>query len=833
MGFEGSTLYARRNASSAVKRLEIPLFCLALTAAVPAIAADAPSSATAGSANVSAASPEQRSFNIPGGSLSNALTAFAQQSGYQITYDAALASGRTSPGLVGSYSSQQALAHILAGTRITYRFASGRTIALDAAPATSGGINLPPVSVQAESESPVGPGLGYVAHQSTAGTKTDTPILETPQTINVVTRQQMDDQQVVTVGQALNYTPGVISQAKGTIGDAGDAIFLRGFGGYGNEYLDGLRVFSGLQTPQFDPYGLERIEVLKGPASVLYGQNDPGGTVNLVSKMPTANPLHEVFLETGSYGLAEGGFDLGGPIDNDGHFLYRLTGLGLSTDTQTDFVKNQRLFIAPAFTWKPDADTTITLLTSYQRDPVYGLGAAVPAQGSVVFNPNGSFPSHFYDGDPTYNNSSDSRYSVGYLAEHRFDDTFTVRQNFRYFHSELNQGYVINSGFEPDLVTLDRFAFADHDVLNGITLDNQLQANVATGPVRHTILFGLDYQHSWNRDQQFFGSAPSLNAFNPVYGQTIPTPTISIGNSVQQLDQVGFYFQDQMKLDKWRLLLGGREDWASSRTQDLDAGTTTPQFNRAFTGRAGLIYLFDSGLAPYVSYSTSFQPTAGTDFSGAPFNPTTGQQEEIGVKYQPPGFNSFITVSAFNLTQQNVLTQDPIHLTFSTQTGEVRSRGIEIEGKANLTNSLDLIASYTYLDAVNTKSNTTGTTLGGASEPILGKRPVAIPTNSASTWANYTIHEGVADGLGFGGGVRYIGQTYGDNVNSITVPSYVLFDAALHYDLGHANETLRGLNLQVNATNLFDKKYYASCNNSSTCYIGLRRAVYATLRYNW
>jgi iron complex outermembrane receptor protein len=234
-----------------------------------------------------------------------------------------------------------------------------------------------------------------------------------------------------------------------------------------------------------------------------------------------------------------------------------------------------------------------------------------------------------------------------------------------------------------------------------------------------------------------------------------------------------------------------------------------------------------------VSYATSFLPTGGTDFSGRPFQPTTGQQYEIGVKYQPTGLNSFITLSAFNLTEQNVLTVDPAHPDFESQTGEVRSRGIELEGHATLTNRLNITLAYTYNSLKNTKSNDTDTTITGATEPLLGKKPPGIPEQMASVWANYTIHDGPARGLGFGGGIRYIGSSYGDDVNSFTVPSATLFDAALYYDIGAAFPRVQGLKFQLNATNLFNKSYVAECDSSTVCTFGPGRFVLATLRYAW
>jgi iron complex outermembrane receptor protein len=236
-----------------------------------------------------------------------------------------------------------------------------------------------------------------------------------------------------------------------------------------------------------------------------------------------------------------------------------------------------------------------------------------------------------------------------------------------------------------------------------------------------------------------------------------------------------------------------------------------------------MVYLFDNGFAPYVSYSTSFQPTGGTDASGAAFQPTTGEQYEAGIKYQPPGYNSSITLSAFHLTQQDVLTPDPANLGFNVQTGEVRTRGIELEGRASLAEGLNLVGSYTYLDATVTESNTAG---------VAGKTPLYIPKHMASLWADYTIPRGPIGGLGFGAGVRYIGSTFGDDLNTLKVSDYVLVDAALYYDLSHLTENLRGWRAAINVSNLFDKNYVSECTNDN-CLYGTGRTVLGTIAYRW
>ncbi len=781
------------------------------------------------------ASPEAIvSFNIPAQPLSAALTQLGQQANIQVTFDSALTNNLMASSLVGKYTVRAALDRMLANTGRTYSFLNSGTVTLQIAGSTSG-MTLPPVLVggQGNTETAYGPGDGYVAHQTVTGSKTDTPVIDIPQSISVVTRQQMDDQNPEEVSQALRYTPGIFPEGFGAASNFNTSsnLVVRAFPA--DSYIDDLK---DPLTSTIPPYFLDRVELLGGPASVLYGQASPGGIVNITSKLPTETPIHEIELGTGNFGRAYSAFDLGGPIGSSGQFSYRLTGMALSEDTQTNFVRRQTIAIAPALTWRPDDNTTLTILGKYINNPALGATDAVPAQGTVLPNPNGKIPSSFYTGDPNEFHNSEILASVGYEFQHRFNDMWTVRQNFRYENVAEKFAYLGNEGLATDLATLDRGSLVSNTSSYAITVDTQAQAKFHTGPLDHTLLMGVDYQREYSKDNFDFDfeGIPSINIFSPVYFQSIPTDvTENFSSARSQLSQVGPYAQDQVSLGRWRFLAGGREDFASN-TSGSSASSTT-QSAQKFTWRAGLVYLFDNGVAPYASYSTSFKPDIGTTFLGSAFSPTTGQQYEAGIKYQPPGSNSFVTAAVYNLTEQNVLTPDPdpTHAGFDVQTGEIRARGIELQAHSNLTDNLSLIASYTYTDATNTKSNATDTTINGVTESTKGKRPIGVPDQMASLWGEYSIHSGRANGLGFGAGVRYVGASYGDDVNSFKVPSFALFDAELHYDLGHFSPSLKGARLQANASNIFDKSYVASCQNEVGCYFGLRRTVYANIKYDW
>lgn len=668
-----------------------------------------------------------------------------------------------------------------------------------------------------------GPVDGYVATSSATATKTGTPLIETPQSISVITADQMEAQAVENLAQALRYTPGVTGELFG-LDNRCYGTMIRGFSGIDDTsyYRDSLQL-KGAAFASFctlDPYGAERIEVLRGPASVLYGQGEPGGIINYVSKRPTDKPFHEVELAYGNYNHYEGRFDLSDKVTQNGKLKYRLTGVGIDSDTQIDHVDYDRFFVAPSFTWQPNADTTLTILTNYQYDDTGWTIQFYPAEGTLFRNPNGKIHSNRFTGEPDFDYYKNTQYSAGYLFEHNLTEAMTVRQNLRYAHLDNSQRGVFGFGLDPDKRTYNRYGDGGESEVNAWNVDNQLQTKVSTGPLAHTFLLGLDYQNYRLSDKGLAFDGPSLaiDIFDPVYGEPLTFVGLYQDTDVK-LTQTGVYLQDQISLnDKWFLQLGGRRDFARSNTLDHRSSSTTRQADEATTGRAGLVHLFDNGFAPYASYSESFAPTLDTDIFGNPFAPETGQQYEAGIKYEPLWMkNALITFSAFDLTKQNVLTSDPNDPLNQIQTGEINSRGLEFETVASLDWGLDLRAAYTYLDVEIAASN----------DGTQGNTPYGVPTHSASLWADYTMQRGQLAGFGFGGGVRYVGETWGDDANTFKVPSVTLFDAVIHYDWN-------SFRFALNAQNVFDKEYIASCFAFEFgCFYGERRQVLGSLRYRW
>ena len=681
----------------------------------------------------------------------------------------------------------------------------------------------------AANETALGPVKGYNARTSATATKTDTPILETPQAVSVISQDQIADQQARTVADALRYTPGITVDGFGT-NVFFDSIKVRGF--TAPQYLDGLRLPSDLVSfavPRMENYGLERLEVLKGPSSGLYGQSEPGGLINMVSKRPTDTPIFEALATTGSFNRLEGGFDAGGPIASNPNLLYRVVGLVRDSDTEIDFQEDNKIFIAPSATVRFSADTSLTLLSQYQKIENDGYQQYVPGEATLHTTPLGRLSRSTYLGEPSFDQYTLDQWSVGYEFAHRIAPGLQFRQNLRYFDisqdmDAMRGDFLVGSFFFRTPIAVDASA-------SNLAVDSQLQADFNTGILSHKLLAGVDYQDTKSSNRSLLAGSPLLyspiDIFNPVYGGPIApigALTAFIDSDAHQ-KQTGIYVQDQIKLDRWTLSLSGRQDWASSSVDSLGFLPLPGHYENddsARTGRVGLSYLFDFGLAPYASYSTSFTPNVGVDaILLSPFKPTTGEGKEIGIKFMPNGTNLMFTASLFDIRQQDILT--PVGLSY-VQTDEARVRGFEFEVRGNVTRELEIVGGYSKLDPEVTKSSA-----GGA-----GKYMPNINLDQASLWAKYTWYDGPLAGFGVGAGVRYLGENYGDLANSIYIPSHTLFDASVSYDMAYIDPKLQGWNAQINGTNLEDEYYVASCQSAlAYCGLGAGRAVLGTLKYTW
>lgn len=666
-----------------------------------------------------------------------------------------------------------------------------------------------------------------VAKSTRSATKTVTPIGETPQSITTVTRKQIDDQNPQTVSEALRYTSGVLSDRDSN--SRYDSVFLRGFGGFGlatnyASYLDGLKLPRGqaFATPSIDPFFLDRIDVLKGPSALLYGQISPGGLVNQVSREPSDVQSNELRIEGGTDGRIQSGLYTTGPITKDGTWQYGLATVGRSSGTRYDNVDEKRIGVAPSLKWEPDKDTSLVISGYYQRDPEGGYFNSLYPKFLAPANLAKYLGRDFDIGDPSYDSFERKQYGVGYRFEHSFDDQVTIRSNFRYSGVDVDMRSLQMAGAISSAGIIPRYAVHSIEDAKGFSFDNQAEFKFDTGAAKHTLLAGVDLQHSSSSWEYLMGAATSIDVTNPAYGQPVG-PFASVIKSDQSLRQTGVYLQDQIELGRLRAVLGVRHDWTDQDSDNLLSHTSSDQSSDATSYRAGLLYLFDNGIAPYASYSTSFEPVSGTDANGNPFTPTKARQYEVGIKYKPTNLDALFTISAFDIRQENVLSPGSL-LGFYVQQGEIHSRGLEFEARGNLTDNLELIGAFSLLDTEVSRSTDTS---------IIGNQPQAVPRYYGSLWANYALDYPALEGLTIGGGVRFVGSSYADDANKVKAEGYTLVDAALKYDFGVKNQKLKGLEATLNVTNLLNKEYYSSCSSNYFCQYGNGRTVLAGLRYKW
>ncbi|UZJ62309.1 TonB-dependent siderophore receptor [Pseudomonas sp. KU26590] len=673
--------------------------------------------------------------------------------------------------------------------------------------------------------------VGYQVKNSTAGTKTSTPLSETPRSVSVVTRQRIQDQGSQTLTDILGYVPGIFAPPF-AVGDglAGDLFSIRGYNAtdYGYGLLkDGLRLQGNRYDTTTEPYGLERTEVFRGPSSILYGENAPGGLVNLVSKRPTETAQGEAKFTYGSNNRRQLSLDVSGPLTDDNRILGRVVMLGRNADTQVDSVPDDRIYIAPSMTFNFDEDTALTLLSSYQRDRTKLL-LGYPAAGTLLNNVNGKIGKDQFNGNPNWDDFERETWTLGYEFKHQLNDTWQFRQNSRFMESRLDRhetwpNNLNNAGFGS---TLTSTAYDRDNKSITYSLDNQFEGHFTSGALENTVLLGASYDRtSFNQDWAA-GNGGTYNAFNPVFPSGDPRMIATVQNS--QLDQqmYGAYGQLQSKYDNWIYLLGGRQDFVNSQYRNR-AGTTSGAadldgWDHRFSWQTGLMYQFENGISPYVSYSTAFTPVQqSSQPNGELLDPILSEQYEMGLKYEPAGWNTTFSAAVFDLTK----THDVIAGSngFSRQIGKSESKGVELEVNSDVTKNLSLTASYTYTDARVTKDSP-----GSLYED---HQLTGIPRNQASTWATYRFLDGPMSGFRVGGGVRYFDNTFAYTAptlyGKLKTGDVTLVDALVGYDID------KHWSVDVNAKNLFDKEYVSGCNNAGRCYWGEERTVLGTVAFRW
>ncbi len=676
---------------------------------------------------------------------------------------------------------------------------------------------LPGITVREEAlkETATSPVIGYRASRSASATKTDTPLNETPQSISVITRELIEDQGAANLQDTLRYTPGVFANTYG-FDNRGDWANIRGTAFV--QYQDGLRMlFGGYNNIRPDPYTLERVEVVRGPASVLYGQGGFGGLVNMVSRRPQADAQKQIDLSVGSFSRKQVAMDLTGPLNADGTLLYRLIALGRDSGSQVDHVPDDRSLLAPALTWRPDTRTSVTLYANAQKDLSGSSVGFFPWRGTLLPAPRGQTPTHTFISEPGFDEYRAEQTVVGYEASHQFNDTFTIRQNLRKSDSKVSYKSLY-ARFAPapvlnaDDQTINRTIINQQNEADALTVDTQVQARWRNGALENTLLAGWDWQDVTLGGGRASANAPAINVYAPVYGNFTPLGAVPIVPTVQT--QSGLYLQHQAKWnERWIGVAGLRHDKATS---DTGGATASKIDSSATTGRLGLAYASPEGWTPYASYSESFVPVAGVNFFGQAYQPQNSQQQELGLKFQPPGSNTSYTAAIYNIRETNRRTPDPTNPQNQVQIGEARIKGFELEANVAVTRAFDLIAGYSQTDAKVSKSNT-------AAE--LGKRLSSVPGEQASLWGRYKFQLAGKGGFSVGAGLRYVGSSW-DGRDILETPAFTLLDAMLGYEQGPWKASFT-------VNNLTDKVHVTTCLNRGDCFYGARRTLTANLRYTF
>jgi iron complex outermembrane receptor protein len=676
---------------------------------------------------------------------------------------------------------------------------------------------------------------------ASSGTKSATPLAETPQSISVITSSDIASLGLSNLNQALRFVAGVTTEQRGSSAEVYDQFKLRGFDA--PQFLDGLKLVGGASylTPQIDVSRLDRIEVVKGPASVLYGQSGPGGLVALSSKLPLDQQLYGAVSGIyGTYDLYRVDGDIGGKAGDS--VMWRLNGSVNGAHTQQTFSSRERQTVSGAVTINLDHATRLTVLGAYSHDPQNGSYGVFPASGTLLANPNGQLPTRTDFGEPD-NFFKRDQVAATYILTHDINPDWSLKSSGRYMHATSRMGIVYAGGTlaaanNANAQIYDRYSYSTRERADSWIFDNQLRGRITTGAIKHDVLFGVDYQTGTAQSVSAFGSATPLNGYNPVYGTMVvpeqpeEVPGGTANTARPRANQAGVYAQDQISYGDLRVVLSGRQDWASVRS----APNTASQDAEKFTYRAGALYTLPFGLAPYVSYSTSFEPNGTlTQPNGLTVvaKPSEGKQIEAGAKFTVPGTQILLTGAWFRIDQTNLITSNPV-TQVASQTGKVRSSGVEVEAVAPLPYGFNARLAYSR-QKVRTTADANPANIGNG---ILGVGRGGVSANLE--WAPRT---GAFEGFAIGGAVRhvdsvYAGTLYDASYNVVATrqrtPGFTVYDALLRYDLGKVAPQFAGLSLGVNAQNLFDKKYVTTCYlDYAWCWYGNRRTVQGTIAYRF
>lgn len=637
--------------------------------------------------------------------------------------------------------------------------------------------------------------------------KVEAPIIETPRPASVVTRDELEERNVRSLDESFRYRAGVVTGQYGSDNDT-DWFKVRGYDQ--STYQDGLRIYrAGYYQWLPEPYGLERVELLKGPASVLYGEAPPGGVINAISKRPTKDRRGEIVIEGGTNNHQKVGFDSSGPVNDSNDVRYRLVGLYQDAEGDIDKTENKRYYVAPSLEWDISDQTTLTVLGNFQKDDAVPYNGFKLPYGTIENTPFGKVDPAVYYGEPDYDTNEREQSSLGYQLSHQLNDTWRFEQDLRYSKLDmlLRSTYIFfQSGPREGTRGL---VYRDGDITSW-TIDNRVVGKWFTDRTENTLLMGVDYQNLENSGKEAdpfpFGT---VDLFKPQYGNYTPVAESDLTQRTVKKQQTGVYLQNQLRLDdQWIFLAGARYDKAE--TDNVANGTKERADDNQVSLSGGIMYLMSNGMSPYISYTESFQPTVGTDANGALYKPREGKQLEAGIKYAPENIDGYLNISIYKIEETNSLVTNGA---FQVQEGERNTDGFELEGVAYLTNNLQATAAYTYSD-----STTQNRAIGADAV-----RATLIPRHMASAWVDYVFSQAVP-GLKVGAGARFVGETK-DETYGYEVPSHTVFDVMASYDFA------QNWRAQLNINNVANKEYVASCDY--WCYYGEARRATASLSYRW
>ena len=621
----------------------------------------------------------------------------------------------------------------------------------------------------------------YFVPNAPSTLRTDVDIRDTPSSVTVIPQQVIEDQGATNIRDIVRNAAGV--NFSDSFSGRNERFTLRGF--EAEEFRNGFREGLGTSAPGAELANIERVEVLRGPASVLFGQAEPSGIINFVTKQPLLEPFYELAFTMGSFDFTRPTLDFTGPLTADGSLAYRLNAAYESAGSFRDGVDTERYFIAPTLSWEISDDTELTLEFSYFDDtrPV-DAGLVVLSDDEIA-----DIPFDTFLGDPDARLDLEAT-NTELRLDHRFNDSLSLRSRLRYAtYSETGPRVQIVGGSEDDrnFPLLESISDFYRDTF---TVQSDLIAEFNTGDIEHTLLFGLEYSNLFLDDSNEQRSG-IIDIFNPsdftLIGELEPGfDAESVTNSL------GIYLQNQIAIfDNLQLVVGGRFDTFDTEFTDVPTDEIIAETDgEAFSPRVGIVYRPVEPISLYASYTRSFTPVTGRSSNDELFDPERGTGFEVGVKTEIIPDRLFSTLAFYDTTLSNVLTADLNNPGFAIQTGEVRSQGIELDIQGEILPGWNIFAGYAYTDAEVTEDNLI---------PV-GNRPPNVPEHSFNFWTNYTLQEGDLAGLGFGVGVFYVGKRAGDLANSFFIDGYTRVDAAISYE----RENYRfGLNLQ----NLSDAEF--------------------------